>query len=153
MAGPEGSGGFGAAQREQVVAEALAFLSHYNDTLYGDDEAAIRGLFVADDRFAWFTDGASSYGSADDVLSSLGQYAGMSFETELSSKEVTPLTPSLAAVSTVFHTTLTIPGADDYVFGGVITWLLERSPDSGAWQVLRGHTSTPGGPPGGQAGR
>lgn len=141
------------AARERVVAEALAFLSRYNHTLYGDDEAAIRGLFVADERFAWFTDGALSYGSADDVLTALGRYAGMTFATELSSKEVTPLSPSLAAVSTAFDTTLTIPGADDYTFGGVITWLLERSPASGTWRVLRGHTSTPGGPPGGSGGR
>ena len=50
---------------------------------------------------------------------------------------------------TEFETALTIPGSDDYVYGGIITLLIEKPEGSNDWAVISGHTSTPGGPPGG----
>ena len=137
----------GSERLRAVAVEVTAFVAHYNKTLEGGDEEAIRALFVADDRFAWFTDGAKSYSSSDDVLMAMRRYAGIRFETSVSNVDVVPLSASMASVRSNFRTELTIPDADNYEYGGVITWLLEKSSTSGAWQVLLGHTSTPGGPP------
>ncbi len=123
------------------------FLKHYLTTLESRDERAIRDLFVTDDRFSWYTDGARSYSTADDVLRGMRQFANVRFKTTLSKVRVVELSPSLASVRSTFRTHLTIPGRDDHEYGGVITWLLERDPAKNAWRVLLGHTSTPGGPP------
>jgi hypothetical protein len=162
---PRGTG-LGDEEIARIESEVRAFASHYIETLHGDDEDAIRQLFVADGRFTWFTDGAQSYASGDDVVASLKRYAGMEFDTTLSDVVVTPLSRTLATLSSRFQTTMAIPNADDYTFGGVITWVLERSADlnstneqvaveeSGAvWRVVSGHTSTPGGPPSGSRAR
>ena len=137
----------GSERLRAVEVEAKAFIAYYIKTLEGGEEEAIRALFVADDRFAWFTDGAKSYASPDDVLAGIRRYSGIRFETSVSNIHVVPLSASLASVRLDFRTELTIPDADDYEYGGVITWLLEKSSASGAWKVLLGHTSTPGGPP------
>ena len=86
--------------------------------------------------------------SPDDVIESLRGYADVRFETTNSDLEIVPLSRSLASASMSFRTTLTIPASEDYTFAGVITWLVEKSPETGAWRVVQGHTSTPGGPPG-----
>ncbi len=135
------------AQLAAVEHEVSAFLARYIDTLESGDDDAIRALFVEDDRFAWYTDGTKSYATPDDVLASMRQYAGIEFHTTLSDVRVVALDKVHASARSAFHTTLTIPGADDYEYGGVITWVTEKDPASGAWQVLLGHTSTPGGPP------
>ena len=128
-----------------VADEARAFAAHYIATLESRDEEALRALFVADDRFAWYTDGALSYASADDVLTGMGAYAGISFKTALA--DVTPVVLSAQHVSlrTRFETTLMIPNTDNFIYSGVITMLLEKRNE--AWRVVLGHTSTPDGPP------
>jgi len=132
---------------EGVEKEVKAFIAHYIETLEGGDEKAIRDLFVADERFAWFTDGAKSYATADDVLAGMRRYAGIKFQTTVSEVRVVPLSATLASARSKFKTRLTIPFADDHEYGGVITWLIEKASPSGQWRVLLGHTSTPGGPP------
>jgi hypothetical protein len=133
-----------------VKTEVSAFFAHYLETLESRDAEAIRTLFVADDRFAWFTDGVKSYSTPDDVIAGLSVYAHLYFETTLSETRVVPLGASLASARSKFNTTLTSAQPDDweYEYGGVITWLLEKDPESGEWKVILGHTSTPGGPPG-----
>lgn len=135
-------------ERTRVESEARAFAAHYVEVLESGDEDLIRTLYVKDDRFAWYTDGALAYSSIDDVLAAKRRYAGTKFETTFSEVTVVPLGTNLASVQSVFNTELTIPGRDNYVFGGVITQLLEMSIETGEWAVLLGHTSTPGGPPG-----
>jgi|GEM_PF-4456368 len=130
-----------------VEKEVKAFIIHYIATLEGGDENAIRRLFVDDDRFAWYTDGEKSYSTIDDVLAGMRKYAGIRFETNVSEICVLPLSTSLASARSRFQTKLTIPGAEDHEYGGVITWLVEKASSSGEWRVLLGHTSTPGGPP------
>lgn len=128
-------------------AEVKAFITDYIETLQSGDEEAIRALFVSDGRFEWFTDGALSYASVEEVLAGLRRYEGIRFETALREVRVVPLGPRLASVRSHFRTKLSIPGSSDHEYGGVITWLVEKDPASGAWRVLLGHTSTPGGPP------
>jgi predicted XRE-type DNA-binding protein len=132
----------------QVKQQVSAFLTHYIQTLERKDEQAVRALFVSDDRLAWFTDGKRSYSSADEVLAGMQRYDSMRFETTLADVRVLPLGANLASADSTFVTRLTIPGSAGRTFGGVITWLVEKDPASGDWKVLRGHTSTPGGPPG-----
>ncbi|MEZ6194547.1 MAG: nuclear transport factor 2 family protein [Planctomycetota bacterium] len=135
-----------AANEDRLVDEEVKeFLRHYIRTLEGRDEPAVRALFVDDGRFAWFTDGVEAYGSPDDVLVGMRRYAAMTFHTELADEKVLPLRDGLAAASSRFRTRLEIPGSPDFEYGGVISWLLEN--EDGRWRVLRGHTSTPGGPP------
>ncbi len=124
------------------------FLDHYISTLESGEEEGIRALFAEDDRFAWFTDGAQSYGSAEDVLAGMARFSGIQFHTALSDIRVDLLNQSWASASSSFLTKLTIPGQEDVQYGGVITWLLEKDSSSGTWKVLLGHTSTPEGPPG-----
>ncbi len=131
----------------RIEIEVKAFISHYITTLERGEREDIRSLFIADDRFAWYTDGAQSYASADDVLAGMDRFAGIRFRTDISRIHVVPITASLASVRSNFVTTLTIPGKDNYEYSGVITWLVEKVQTSGKWRVHLGHTSTPGGPP------
>ncbi len=130
------------AERARVESEVSSFLVSYLEVIEGKDTDAIRGLFVADERFAWFSDGETQYTSADAVLASLASMEGMTFSTEVSLVEVLPLTPDLAHARTDFQTKLSQGGAVVFEYGGVITWLVEEGKD-GEWRVLRGHTSTP----------
>lgn len=139
--------GLAAERSDEIEAEVSAFVAHYVETLEGGDEPAIRELFVADDRFEWFTDGARSYASAEDVLAGMRRFAGVRFETTVSELRVVPLSESLASARSGFKTELSLPDGTLHEYGGVITWLVERDPEGGPWRVLLGHTSTPGGPP------
>ena len=112
------------------------------EVIESNDTEAIRGLYVADERFAWFTDGVKKYTSADDVIAGLASMQGMKFSTEVSDVEVVPLTPDLAHARTVFRTKILQGETVVYEFSGVITWLLEEV-QAGEWRVLTGHTSTP----------
>lgn len=135
------------ARETETTSEVRQFLDHYVATLEGRDESEVRALFVDDGRFVWFTDGAQSYASADDVIRGMQRFSDTRFRTELECIDVVPLAPHLAAASSHFRTHLTLPDGKHHEFGGVITWLLERSSTADAWRVLSGHTSTPGGPP------
>lgn len=139
----------GAAARPagDATAEIRDFLAHYIATLEARDEAQVRTLFVDDGRFVWFTDGARSYGSADEVLAGMRRFGDMRFRTELDDVRTELHTPDLASAHSTFRTQLDLPGGNHHEYGGVITWLLERSPDDRGWRILVGHTSTPGGPP------
>ncbi len=143
----ERTGGEKDESHPDVEKQIKAFIIHYIATLEGKNEKAIRALFIEDDRFAWFTDGVKSYATIDDVLAGMRKYAGIRFETTISRIHVVPLSASLASVRSKFRTKLTIPGAENHEYGGVITWLLEKAPASDEWKVILGHTSTPGGPP------
>lgn len=138
----------GAVEAERLVRrEVEAFLSQTIKTLESRDEEAIRSLFASDDRFAWFTDGKRSYSTPEEVLAGMRSYQDTRFETILSDVRVVLFGTNLASANSTFVTKLTIPGTAGHTFGGVITWLVEKDPASGAWKVLQGHTSTPGGPP------
>jgi ketosteroid isomerase-like protein len=128
-------------------AEVRSFLDRYVATLEARDEAQVRSLFVDDGRFAWFTDGVRSYGSTDEVIAGMRRFAGVRFRTDLADVHVESLTADLASAHSSFRTRLDLPGGEQHEYGGVISWLLERSPQDGRWRVLLGHTSTPGGPP------
>ena len=128
--------------RAQVKREATAFLGSYIEVLEGDDADAIRALFVADDRFVWYSDGARKYTSADEVLEGLAAMGEMQFQTESTGAEVVPLTPDLAHARTTFTSKILQGGAVVYEFSGAITWVLEQGSDE-EWRVLSGHTSTP----------
>ena len=130
------------AERARVESEASDFLASYLEVIGGDDPEAIRGLYVDDERFAWFTDGEKRYTSADDVLAGLAGMEGKTLSTDVSEVEVVPLTPELAHARTVFHTEINQGGALVFEYEGVITWLLEEA-EGGEWRVLTGHTSTP----------
>lgn len=130
-----------------ATTEARRFLDHYVATLEARDEEQVRDLFVDDGRFVWFTDGAKSYGSAAEVLAGMRRFADVRFRTELHEVHVLPLTNELVSVHSGFRTRLELPAGGAHEYGGVISWLLERSPADGRWRVLLGHTSTPGGPP------
>lgn len=135
-------------QRSALAADAVAYVERHVAVLEARDEDLVRAQFVDDERFAWFTDGALQYASADAVLAGMRSYEGVRFETELSGVRAIVLSAEHTSVRSRFETRLTIPGTDDVRYGGVITWLLERDTDESTWRVLLGHTSTPAGPPG-----
>lgn len=137
-----------ATSPRNLGAEVETFLAHYVRTLETGNENAVRALFVDDGRFAWFTDGALSYRSPDDVVAGLRQLNGAWTTTELTAIRVLPLSSPFVTASAQFRTQLSLPGNQQHEFGGVITWLLERGQDATAWRVVTGHTSTPAGPPG-----
>lgn len=131
------------SDRARITAEVTDFLAHYLTVLEAGDSEAIRELYVADERFAWYTDGEKRYATVDELLASLAGMEGMTFSTESSEVEVLPLTPELSHASSAFQTKITQGERVVFEYGGVITWLLERS-GGDRWRVLRGHTSTPG---------
>ena len=123
-AGPSRHGGgheHHIVKEQDVKADVIAFIHQYIKTLEAGHEAAIRGLFVADDRFTWCTDGALVYESADDVLDGMRRFGGMRATTSVTGIRVVVLGNSLATAVTEFRTELTIPGADSIAYGGVIT--------------------------------
>jgi len=123
-----------------ITAEVHDFLGRYVTVMNAVDTAALRTLYVADDRFSWVEDGDVRYESADAVIKALGQFAGSSTATtSWGESEVTPLPPSTAAVRTGFRTGLG-PEQGNYEFGGMITMVLEQR--DGAWRIVTGHTST-----------
>jgi ketosteroid isomerase-like protein len=130
------------AARADVESAVSDFLTNYLAVIEGGDTEAIRGLYVEDDRFAWFTDGEKRYASGDEVLAGLASMEGMTFSTEASDVEVIPLTPDLAHARSAFQTKILQEGAVVFEFAGVTTWLIEAGKD-GEWRVLSGHTSTP----------
>ncbi|MEZ5978721.1 MAG: nuclear transport factor 2 family protein [Planctomycetota bacterium] len=115
------------------------------------DEPAVRRAFVEDDRLRWYTDGALAYASVDAMLASMASYGSVRFATELEDVEVVVLARKSAAASAAFTTELSGPGVDDVRYGGVLTWVLEHDDATDTWRIVRGHTSTPGGPPGAEA--
>jgi hypothetical protein len=139
-----------ADRSEQIKSEAGEFLNHYIETLESRDLESVRGLFVNDERFAWYTDGALSYATPDALLSVLAgmqRYGSFEFKTTVFDVRVIPLSETMASVRTRFQTKLSNRGEIVHEYGGVITLLLEKSPQPGTWKVILGHTSTPGGPP------
>lgn len=136
-----------AEEAPRSVQQVKDFLAGYLAALESRDEDALPDMFVADGRFRWFTDGALSYASATDVLDGMRQYGGARFATVLTDVRVVLLGERHASASATFRTDLTIPGADDHSYGGVITWVLEREAERERWRIVTGHTSTPGGPP------
>lgn len=138
--------GAASASVARVESEVRAFLQRYTKAIESEDADAIRSLYVPDDRFAWYTDGAIAYASPDDVVAGRLAYRGVRFATTYSRMRIVPLGSKLASARAGFRTRLEIPGQDDHEYGGVVTWLLERDVEAG-WRVLLGHTSTPGGPP------
>ena len=134
----------------EISAQVESFLHHYVEALERRDETEVVGLFVEDERFAWFTDGAKSYDSASDVLAGLERFADLTFETRLDDIQVLPLANTLASATTRFVTELTLPGGDTTEYGGVITFLVEKGgvvDGEPRWRIVLGHTSTAGGPP------
>ena len=134
--------------RSTVIREVKTFLGVYLDTLEGDDETAVARLYVQDTRFSWFTAGKRAYKTPADVLAGRAKIraSGVRFKTDVSGVEVVPLSDELATVRTEFSTKAIRGERTVFGFAGVITMLVERS-DAGVWQVIEGHTSTPGGPP------
>ncbi|UYV11718.1 MAG: nuclear transport factor 2 family protein [Phycisphaera sp.] len=132
----------------RVTEELDGFLPGYIRTLESDNNQAIAGLYVADDRFTWFTDGRALYSSAQDVLKSLDglEASGMELHTALTNVSVVPLAQSLATLSAEFSTRATTEGQEAFAYAGVMTMVVERQAD-GQWKVVRGHSSTPAGPP------
>jgi hypothetical protein len=126
-----------------VKQEIKVFLEHYRQTTAGEDEAAIRQLYVSDDRFAWFSDGRIRYASPDDLVKALADVQSSDFvlNTTYSNNRTTPLTKKLASVSMSFQTEAKSAQGPGFSYAGAITLLLERS-DTGAWKIVQAHTST-----------
>jgi|GEM_PF-2416727 len=131
-----------------VKAELEKFLLRYVQTLEGEDAQAVTDLYIDDDRFTWFTDGKALYTSAQDVVKSLDdlEASGVELRTDLANTLVVPLSRTLATISSDFSTRGTVNGQESFAFAGVITMVVERQAD-GTWKVVRGHSSTPAGPP------
>lgn len=134
-------------------AEVRAFVDAYGATLADAEPGEVRSLYVEDARFSWFTDGVRLYASAQDVINGLsgGAGPGVRYETAMRDVEVTALGDDHAAVRADFRTAGVVEGAEQFAFAGVLTMVVERDED-GAWRVVQGHSSTPGGPPGGENG-
>ncbi len=132
----------------KVKAELEGFTPRYIKVLEGDDNQAILNLYVTDDRFTWFTDGKALYTSPQDVVDSLKglDQAGFEVRTIVTNASIVPLTSDIAALSAEFGTRATTQGQEAFAYAGVMTMVVERQAD-GMWKVVRGHSSTPAGPP------
>lgn len=142
-----------AGQEETLDTEVRAFVDAYGAALADAEPDEVRSLYVEDARFSWFTDGVRLYASAQDVIDGLSGAAGpgVRYETTMRDVDVTALGEAHAAVRADFRTAAMAEGAEQFAFAGVLTMVVERGED-GAWRVVQGHSSTPGGPPGPGAG-
>lgn len=139
-----------AGQREELEhrAAALAFLDQFDDAAERSDPEVLAALCIDDGRFAWITDGEVRYHSPEEMVRGLEgvRAQGMSFETSYSDVDTLLLSARHALLTASFKTDATVTSAAGFTFAGVVTMILERSPD-GEFRLVRGHTSTPAGPP------
>ncbi|MEQ9617035.1 MAG: nuclear transport factor 2 family protein [Phycisphaerales bacterium] len=122
----------------------------YLRVLERGDLDEVRGQYVDDERFAWFTDGEKVYSSRDEVVRGLEQVrqSGIRLTTSTNNIDIIELCDHVLSVRTDFRTeghTADVDAAS-FAFSGVITMIIEW--DGGTWKIVQGHTSTPGGPPG-----
>ncbi|MGE3180824.1 MAG: nuclear transport factor 2 family protein [Phycisphaerae bacterium] len=136
------------AEDTDAEKELRAFVDRYKNTIEADDMEAIRDLYVADKRFAWFTDGRLLYKTRDDIVDSFNGFAasGMTFSTELTDVRETPLGDDFATIDMSFATKANVREGQGFSYAGAMTMVLERSADK-KWRIISGHSSTPGGPP------
>lgn len=131
-----------AATKSEIELEVREFLTIYGESLASRDEAAIRQVYVDDERMAWFEDGSLKYQSVEDVLTSLKSIpAGMKIETEYTDLQVEVLGTNIATASAKFDTKVTAEGSPAFGWAGAMTMLLEKGPNG--WRLLSGHSSTP----------
>ena len=125
---------------ESIQGEVTDFLSQYRAALDALDTAAVRELYISDDRFVWVEDGAVRYQSADAILAGLmGMPQGMDISTEFADLVVAAIPPTGASLRTSFHTSIT-GEQGGFEFWGMITMVLERQ--AAGWRIVSGHTST-----------
>lgn len=133
------------AEAEAIRQEVRQAVQQYQDATSARDTAAIRALYVPDERFRWLEDGRQAYRTVDQVIESIGALpAEMTITTEFINPDITPLRSDLALVATDFRTAFvpTDPESEmeGFSFQGVISVLFERGPDG--WRIVTGHTST-----------
>jgi SnoaL-like domain len=122
--------------------EVASFLQGYLVAIDRRDSVAIRGAFIADDRFVWIEDGRARYRHVGDVLSGLASFpAGSPIRTELFDLSVAPVGAAGAHAWASFKTTVG-EGSQAFAFQGAISFVLER--DGTRWRIVSGHTSSPG---------
>ena len=112
-----------------VKREIKTFLEHYRTTTAAGDGAALRKLYVADERFAWFSDGRLRYATPGELVKALVGVQASDFvlNTTYSNNRTTPLTKNLASVSMSFRTDAKSAAGPGFSYAGAITLLLERA--------------------------
>lgn len=124
----------------QVATEVEAFLRDYQAAIEGRDEEGVRSRLIPD-RYRWAEEGEVAYKHADDVIGSLSQFPpGTPIRTSLSGLEVTPVAGGRGAHAVASFTTELGSGEAAFTFGGVITFVLERTGDT--WRIVGGHASS-----------
>lgn len=121
---------------------ARELLGDYLAALEARDTAAIRAAIRDDGRFAWLEDGTMRYWSVDAILTGLEAFPPeMPISTRTEEITVVPVGERGAHAWTGF-TTMIGEGEGAYVFGGMLSFVLERGDDG--WRVVGGHTSSAG---------
>jgi ketosteroid isomerase-like protein len=107
----------------------------------GQWDALLR-LDADDPRFRWVANGVVEARSAADLRKYFQALSpGVRVETSYQDTEITPLSPDLAYVVTLFQTRLVDPNSKGFGFGGILTMTFLRRPDG--WKILNGHSSSP----------
>jgi len=101
-------------------------------------------LYYADDPgFRWVEEGVVIVRSVGPIRAKLtGMPPGMRIETTYRDMDVAALAPGAASVVTGFETAMVDSAGKRFTFGGTLTMALVHR--AGRWQILTGHSSTPG---------
>jgi len=122
--------------------EVRAFLKIFSQAFKDRDEAAIRKLYVSDDRLSWYEDGRLKYDSVETVLKALKSMPStMGFETSYTDTTIEMLSGRIATMHTKFDSKIISNGKPVFGWSGVTTMVLEK--DDTHWKALSGHSSTP----------
>jgi ketosteroid isomerase-like protein len=103
---------------------------------------ALMRLHADDARFRWVANGTVEARSVEDIRKSFQALSpGARVETSYQNTEITPLSPDIAYVATLFQTRLVDPNGKGFSFGGILTMTVIKRPDG--WKILNGHSSSP----------
>ena len=126
---------------QDLKVEVTTFIERYLKAIEARNESAIRGSYVADDRFAWIEEGRVRYRTSSEVIAGLATLpVGTPIRTELKDLTVARVGQTGAHAWASFATTIGSPPSG-FTFGGAISMTLEK--EGGAWRIVGGHSSSP----------
>jgi SnoaL-like domain len=126
-----------AAIRRGVQATLDAYREH---AAAGRWEELMR-LYADEPRFRWVASGIVEARSVDQIRKHFAALPpGTRVENTFQDTEITPLSSSVAMVTTLFQTRLVDAHGGGFAFGGALTMTLIERPDG--WKILNGHSSS-----------
>jgi len=125
-----------------TISESNAFLDAWLAAREAGDSEPLKPMYYANTGFIWVEDGRTMYTVGEDAAMALdfASTGGYAPRLKFGTREITPLAPTVAAVSADYTQSLEFGGLEiktNGVFTGVIV------NEDGEWKFVQGHFSAP----------